>query len=362
MRRALRVRPRRAAASFKLGAAAVTIIATASLALNQDARMTRVYLARAALAAGATVALPAAAARKLRAVLRLQAGDAVEAFNARDGEFTATVGARAASLRVGARLRAPPPLPCRASSLLVVYAPLRTERSRALVEQATQLGATAIMPVATARGRQVLAAADGGADDDDEAEAAAARAAAAGLAAARAPPFALSFASERAAEWAHGAVEQSGRLSAPRTAAPAATLAEFLAAWAGGDSGVLAALAALPRCGSAGGAASPAELAAAAAALAPLLPAAPRLLLVADPTVPAAATVARAIRAHRGAALAVLVGPEGGFSPAEAGVLAALEGAAVGVARVGLGALTLRAETAVCALLVRVAAAREEGC
>lgn len=102
------------------------------------------------LSAGAAVALPAGQAHYLRIVLRLSAGAAVATFNAAEGEWLCrleTLGKRAASLLVERRLRPPGPEP----DLWLVFAPVKRARLDWLIEKACELGASALIPVWTAR-------------------------------------------------------------------------------------------------------------------------------------------------------------------------------------------------------------------
>jgi 16S rRNA (uracil1498-N3)-methyltransferase len=109
----------------------------------------RIHVA-APLAEGAEVALTPAQAHHLGTVLRRAAGAPLAAFNAADGEFDAEVTVlrkdRAAA-RIGARRRAPAPEP----ELRALLAPLKREAMDWAVEKATELGATAIIPVLTRR-------------------------------------------------------------------------------------------------------------------------------------------------------------------------------------------------------------------
>lgn len=102
------------------------------------------------LGPGAAVGLDAGRAHYLVRVLRLGPGAMVRVFNARDGEWRATVemvGRREVRLRVGDRLR--PAAPVHGPTLYV--APPRRSRFEWLVEKATELGVGRIAPVLTAR-------------------------------------------------------------------------------------------------------------------------------------------------------------------------------------------------------------------
>ncbi len=116
-----------------------------------ERRKPRLYVA-AELATGAEIELDRAQAHYLWSVLRLDAGAAVAAFNATDGEWlcrTAEFGKRGARLTVGAQLRAPEPKV--ESDLWLMLAPIKRARLDWLVEKATELGVSALLPVWTAR-------------------------------------------------------------------------------------------------------------------------------------------------------------------------------------------------------------------
>lgn len=102
-----------------------------------------------ALAAG-PLALGAAAAHYLGTVLRLKPGDEVTLFNGRDGEWRArllgiTRGAVALALEAQQRAQASE------SDLWLLFAPIKRGPLDSLVEKATELGASRLQPVLTAR-------------------------------------------------------------------------------------------------------------------------------------------------------------------------------------------------------------------
>ena len=100
------------------------------------------------LAEGAAVELGQEQAHYLRNVMRLGEGDAVVLFNGGDGEFRAGIGSfgkRAAHLIVEERLRAQAAEP----DIWLVFAPIKRARIDYLVEKATELGASALVPVMT---------------------------------------------------------------------------------------------------------------------------------------------------------------------------------------------------------------------
>jgi 16S rRNA (uracil1498-N3)-methyltransferase len=102
----------------------------------------------AALAEGAVVELSQEQAHYLRNVLRLGEGDAIGLFNGRDGEFRARLEAfarRAATATVEQRVRAQEAEP----DLWLVFAPIKRARIDYLVEKATELGVSALVPVIT---------------------------------------------------------------------------------------------------------------------------------------------------------------------------------------------------------------------
>jgi len=100
------------------------------------------------LATGATVELGAAQSHYLRNVLRLSAGDAVALFNGRDGEWRARIEGfdrRAAGLICLEQSRRQSGEP----DLWLMFAPIKRGRIDWLVEKATELGVSALVPVIT---------------------------------------------------------------------------------------------------------------------------------------------------------------------------------------------------------------------
>jgi 16S rRNA (uracil1498-N3)-methyltransferase len=125
--------------------------------------------------------------------MRLCEGDAVALFNGSDGEFRARIesfGKRAAHLLIEAQLRAQHA----EADLWLVFAPIKRARIDYLIEKATELGASALIPVIT-RHTHVER---------------------------------LNF--DRLRAHAIEAAEQSARLTVPRLAEPRA-LEDVLAAW-----------------------------------------------------------------------------------------------------------------------------------
>ena len=100
------------------------------------------------LGAACAVGLDGAQAHRLAQVMRLGAGDAIDLFNGRDGEWRAAVvasGAGRVELRVGERLREQD----RMCDLWLVHAPIKGPRLATVVEKATELGVDALLPVTT---------------------------------------------------------------------------------------------------------------------------------------------------------------------------------------------------------------------
>jgi 16S rRNA (uracil1498-N3)-methyltransferase len=114
-------------------------------------RCPRLYVA-AGLAPGAEVELEAAQAHYLRSVLRLGRGAAVSAFNAADGEWLCRLidlGRGGARLSIERRLQQAEPE--QEPDLWLLFAPIKRGRLDWLVEKATELGVSALLPVWTAR-------------------------------------------------------------------------------------------------------------------------------------------------------------------------------------------------------------------
>jgi 16S rRNA (uracil1498-N3)-methyltransferase len=113
-------------------------------------RLTRVYV-EAALTPGARVLLGGSAANHIARVLRLRSGDALTVFNGNGGEFAArvegiqkdTVAVSVAQHRTGDRES---PLP-----LTLAQGISRGERMDWVIQKATELGASRIVPVSTQR-------------------------------------------------------------------------------------------------------------------------------------------------------------------------------------------------------------------
>ena len=130
-------------------------------------RVSRLYIDL-DLIGGATLALPAESAHYLGTVLRAREGDAVLLFNARDGEFEATVTASKkgkVDVELGARVRAPLPSlggdPSLSDTQLQQTPSLRLHLALGLsrgdrmdyaIQKATELGVDEITPLFTEHG------------------------------------------------------------------------------------------------------------------------------------------------------------------------------------------------------------------
>ena len=102
------------------------------------------------LAAGAAAECGRDQAHYLANVLRLGPGDAVALFNGRDGEWLARLdaaGKRSAALTVETQIRPQAPEP----DLWVVFAPVKRAPLDFLVQKATELGVSALLPAITRR-------------------------------------------------------------------------------------------------------------------------------------------------------------------------------------------------------------------
>jgi 16S rRNA (uracil1498-N3)-methyltransferase len=113
------------------------------------AAATRLYVPG-PLAPGANVALDAARAHFLRDVLRLVPGDPVTVFDGANGEFAASISALSrggGTLVVAEQLR----VQAVEQDLWLLFAPLKHQRLDYLVEKATELGVSRLVPVITRR-------------------------------------------------------------------------------------------------------------------------------------------------------------------------------------------------------------------
>lgn len=113
------------------------------------ATVTRLY-SDAALSAGAAATLDEAQAHYLRNVLRLGPGARLTLFNGRDGEWWGEIerlGKTGGIVTMTERRRAPHAEP----DLWLVFAPLKRARIDYVVEKATELGVSALVPAMTER-------------------------------------------------------------------------------------------------------------------------------------------------------------------------------------------------------------------
>lgn len=102
------------------------------------------------LVAKGFAALDDSQAKYLTRVMRLGIGDHVRVFNGRDGEWDAVIDqveGRSVLLRAERQLRAQ----LETAGLILLFAPLKKAQTDFAVEKATELGATVIQPVMTAR-------------------------------------------------------------------------------------------------------------------------------------------------------------------------------------------------------------------
>lgn len=107
----------------------------------------RLYMSE-PLTEGATIDLAPGQAHRLRVVLRLGPGAPVAGFNARDGEWLCRIdeaGRNRTLLIVERRLR-PPEIE---GDLWLLFAPIKRARLDWLVEKATELGVTELLPIWT---------------------------------------------------------------------------------------------------------------------------------------------------------------------------------------------------------------------
>lgn len=264
---------------------------------------TRLYL-ESCLEEGGKVRLSEAQSRKLVVTLRLGLGAPVRVFNARDGEWRAEIDAKdrqGVALRVRHLLRAPRPGP----DLELLFAPVKRHATDFIVEKATELGVSRIRPVITQR------------------------------------TIAETVRTERLAGIAREAAEQCERLDVPEVCEPV-SLARALDGWDGGRPLVYADEAGDDETQAWGGERGRAQ---------PVLGALAELC-ASQPAAGAEGT-AQSASTPAGRRLALLIGPEGGFSPEERRMLRSLKH----VVPISLGPRILRAETAAIAGLAVLQAA-----
>jgi 16S rRNA (uracil1498-N3)-methyltransferase len=110
----------------------------------------RLLIEHANLAAGAMIALDEGQARHVGTVLRLDVGDTLRVFNASEGEWRARVvekTKRGMSVSVTEFIRAARAVP----DLDLLFAPVKRHATDLIVEKATELGVRRIRPVITQR-------------------------------------------------------------------------------------------------------------------------------------------------------------------------------------------------------------------
>jgi 16S rRNA (uracil1498-N3)-methyltransferase len=113
-------------------------------------RLTRVYV-DAPLATGELLSLPPGPAQHLARVLRLAAGDALTIFNGRGGEYAAsieTVRREQVSVHIGAHRAVERESPL---ATILLQGLARGEKMDQILQKATELGVTRVLPLLTAR-------------------------------------------------------------------------------------------------------------------------------------------------------------------------------------------------------------------
>ena len=118
---------------------------------RRTGRTPRLYVDK-KITAGGWIELATGKAHYLRSVLRLELGAAVAVFNEADGEWLcglAEIGKSITRLTVEHQIREPEPEDGTGPWLL--FAPIKRARLDWLVEKATELGVSALLPVWTAR-------------------------------------------------------------------------------------------------------------------------------------------------------------------------------------------------------------------
>jgi 16S rRNA (uracil1498-N3)-methyltransferase len=113
-----------------------------------DFRSPRLHV-EAALKPGAEVALDKSQAHYLRNVLRLKAGDAVLVFNGRDGEWRATLATAGKPAAVALSLSEQVRKQGQPLDLHYLFAPLKHERLDYMVQKAVEMGVSRLQPVLT---------------------------------------------------------------------------------------------------------------------------------------------------------------------------------------------------------------------
>lgn len=99
---------------------------------------------------GAELLLPEASSHYLCNVMRLQNGQVISCFNAVDGEFDChieNIHKKQCRIKVEKKIRSPQP----ETDLWLLFAPVKKEQTDFIIEKATELGVSKIIPVITAR-------------------------------------------------------------------------------------------------------------------------------------------------------------------------------------------------------------------
>jgi 16S rRNA (uracil1498-N3)-methyltransferase len=111
-----------------------------------DFRTPRLYV-DSVIASGASVPLDADQANYLGNVLRLKNGDAVLAFNGRDGEWRAVIAGRKRPEQLAIETQTRPQEP--PTRIRYAFAPLKHARLDYMVQKAVEMGAATLSPVLT---------------------------------------------------------------------------------------------------------------------------------------------------------------------------------------------------------------------
>jgi 16S rRNA (uracil1498-N3)-methyltransferase len=117
--------------------------------MRENYALPRLYI-DAALAQGAVIELSQAQSHYLFAVLRKRLGDSVRVFNGPGGEWRAQISTsekRHVALRLIEQIRAPKACP----DIMLCFALVKKQRNSFIAEKATELGASVLQPVITAR-------------------------------------------------------------------------------------------------------------------------------------------------------------------------------------------------------------------
>lgn len=117
--------------------------------MRENYTLTRIYMDE-TLGAGVRFELPKDQAHYLANVLRLKTGDELRVFNGKNGEWKARmsdVSRKKTVIYLTEQLREPKACP----DIWLCFAPVRKHRNAFILEKATELGASVLQPVVTAR-------------------------------------------------------------------------------------------------------------------------------------------------------------------------------------------------------------------